>query len=191
MNRCTDYQLEISALLDGESDPRTALELLDHVGRCGSCGVFVREIRAAQATIDVVYPVSDPVRASGSTPSPKRRITPMPRWAWALAATIVVAVGTVLLSEGDPSGSIADAREDSEIVVRLGEHSGTMSDDRFMELATELLSADRLYRDQMYLVLEAVRTGEPGDERGTFDEAIGSGGALGGGVAGLTSNALD
>ena len=34
MNRCEEYELELSAMLDGESDPATAVVLMDHLCGC-------------------------------------------------------------------------------------------------------------------------------------------------------------
>lgn len=188
MNQCTDYQVEISALLDGESDPGTALELLDHVGDCGSCGVFVREVRASQATMDTVYSIAERAPSPRATATSNRRVRTMPRWGWAIAATLVVAVGGVFAFEGDDTGRLAEKDDAAGIIVRLGEDGGNMSDDRFIEMATELLAADRLYRDQMYSVLGAIRDAAPQSERSTFDETIRTNGALDGAS---TNAALD
>ncbi len=157
MIECKDYQLEISALLDGESDPATALELLEHVATCRSCGDVVLGFRGAQAKIDRAFAPAEPAN-SEVVPLRRRGRGPLRHWAWGTAATIALAVGgyVALNNAGpDPTGS----SEGAEIVVRLGEDPGAMSDDRFIAFTTELLRADRTYRDQMYSVLEAVRTG--------------------------------
>ena len=44
MKGCEYYEVEISALLDGESDPARAVEILDHVTRCPSCRQFYQEV---------------------------------------------------------------------------------------------------------------------------------------------------
>ena len=77
MIECRDYELEISALLDGESDPSTAMELLEHVGTCRSCATFVGDVRAVQSKIDRVYVVAGPVFTEGSPPRRDRSIGPM------------------------------------------------------------------------------------------------------------------
>lgn len=160
MIECRDYQLEISALLDGESDPATALELLDHVATCRSCGDAVREFRAAQAKIDRAFAPARPIPPE-VVPLPRRGRAPLHRWAWGLAATIVVAVGGYVAMDNVGANESTGTRGDAEIVVRLGADPGAMDDDRFIELTTELLRADRSYRDQMYSVLHAVRIGVP------------------------------
>lgn len=170
MIECRDYEREISALLDGESDPRTALELLEHVATCRSCGDVVREFRAAQAKIDRAYAPAEPV-STEVVPLRRYRRGPLRHWAWGMAATIAVAVGGYVALDNARSNDPRMAAGDSEIVVRLGEDEGAMSDDRFIELTTELLRADRAYRDQMYSVLEAVRAGAP-QEEATFAERV-------------------
>lgn len=190
MIECADYQTEISALLDGESDPKTALELLDHVGDCHVCGAFVREVRSAQATIDVAYPDAHAVMDAMVTALPRRGLTGVPRWALAMAATVVVAVGGVLVSQERSVRTVADKPAEEGIVLHVGTNTGEMNDERFIELATELLAADRLYRDEMYSVLDAVRNAEPRDER-TFDETIPLEGSSDEQPLRLTANALD
>ena len=160
MIECRDYQLEISALLDGESDPATALELLEHVAACRSCGDAVREFRAAQVKIDRAFAPAEPVPTE-VVPLRRRGRGPGRHWAWGMAATIAMAVGGYVAIDNVRSQGPTGTSGDGEIVVRLGADPGAMSDDRFFELTTELLRADRSYRDQMYSVLETVRTGGP------------------------------
>ena len=48
------------------------------------------------------------------------------------------------------------AERPAEAIVRLGEESGRMTDDRFVELTQEILRADPRYRTAMYHVMEQV-----------------------------------
>ncbi|MEM7417164.1 MAG: zf-HC2 domain-containing protein [Gemmatimonadota bacterium] len=191
MKTCAHIQTEISALLDGESDPKTALDLLEHVSGCHACGAFVREARRAQVTIDVAFPAADPALDALVTALPQRGLARVPRWALAMAATVVVAVGGALVSQDAPVRTAAETAADNGIVLHVGTNDGEMNDERFIELATELLAADRLYRDEMYSVLEAVRNGEPRDERSTPNEAAPTEGGLYEQPLRLTANALD
>ncbi|MCZ6457273.1 MAG: hypothetical protein O6650_08505, partial [Actinobacteria bacterium] len=90
---------------------------------------------------------------------------PVPRWAWAMAATIVITVGGSVALNGNYSNAADNTFGDGEIVVLLEEDRGAMTEDRFFELTTELLRADRIFRDEMYSVLDAVRSGESVSER--------------------------
>ena len=192
MIECRDYELEISALLDGESDPSTAMELLEHVGTCRSCATFVGDVRAVQSKIDRVYVVAGPVFTEGSPPRRDRSIGPMPRWAWAMAATVVITVGGSIALDAAYSNGAVNTLEDGEIVVRLEEDRGAMTEDRFIELTTELLRADRIFRDEMYSVLDAVRSGESVSERTMTEGMSESAEAEGDGRARpLSTNALD
>lgn len=192
MIECRDYELEISALLDGESDPSTAMELLEHVGTCRSCATFVGDVRAAQSKIDRVYAVAGPVFTEGAPTIRELRIGPVPRWAWAIAATIVVTVGGSIALDTAFSNAAVNTLGDGEIVVRLEENRGEMTEDRFFELTTELLRADRIFRDEMYSVLDAVRSGESVGERTMTEGMSESGEAEGDGRARpLSTNALD
>jgi len=151
--------MEISALFDGESDPATALELLEHVASCPACAAFARDLRTMQANIDQVYmvpevPEPEPV-AVLPLERPRRSIR-VTRWAWGLAAAMVVAVGLSYgITAALPSG-VTGAQRDREVVIRLEENRGAMTDERFITLVTELLRADRKYQYQMYAVLDAL-----------------------------------
>ena len=52
MKRCNEYEVELSAMLDGESDPATAVMLMDHISQCESCREFYRELRSFQSLVD-------------------------------------------------------------------------------------------------------------------------------------------
>lgn len=172
MNKCSEYELEISALFDGESDPATALELLEHVATCPSCSAFVQNLKAMQGALDRVYDIGQPSSAPVSAIEPKLRSRRMPRWAWGLAATIVLSLG---LAYGLPATFSVDsdsALQERQMVIRLEENRGDMSQDRFMEMVSELLSADRMYQNEMSAVLEAVRAGGSSENPDYLDERL-------------------
>jgi len=68
------------------------------------------------------------------------------------AAVLLVAVGLNLYRPSTESTPIDGAA----LHVKLGESPGSMSDDRFVELAVELLRADRRYLDEMADLLDDV-----------------------------------
>lgn len=166
MTQCSDYEVGLSAFFDGESDPATALELLEHVASCQSCATFVRDMKMVQETLDRAYVTPQPEPLAVLPIKRRRHSIRVTRWAWGLAAAVVVAVG---LSYGIraalPSG-VAGAQRDRHVVIRLEEDRGAMTDERFIAIVTELLRADRKYQYQMYAVLDAVSEGDVPDEVG-------------------------
>lgn len=111
-----------------------------------------------------------------------RTVTRSPAWARSLAALLVVAVGLALLGlwlrapVPGPNGSMASGSENGSengsgemVLVELGEDEGDMTDDRFVELAAEILRADRRYHKKMLQVMSVVTEMGPVEE-GTSDE---------------------
>lgn len=169
MKRCKEYEVELSALIDGESDPATAVELLDHVIQCASCSEFYRELRSFQSLVDDLSPEPAPEQAEAPARRERRFrwLGATPRWAWGAAAVLIVAVGAIGLwisgpfepSSGPPLEPLGRER-----IITLDRDKGSMNEQRFVELATELLQADRRYQQEMYQILTQVgQTTEPGE----------------------------
>ncbi len=171
MNACEHHELEISALLDGESTPAGAIAVLDHVTRCPSCRLFYREARTFQECIGglsaplsagTAPPVATP--GSGKPPAPgrgrgRRPIRSVPRWSWPLAAALVIALGWWI--SGELVGRRApSAAASAPMTIQLGSDPEAMSDARFLELTRELLQADQGYRRMMLGLLSALDRGE-------------------------------
>lgn len=157
MKTCTDHEVELSALLDGESDPATAVKLLDHVTACTSCSAFFRRLRSFQIRVNEI-PTASPERAVA--PPVRQRWYAhgvMPRWAWGMAGAFVVMAGLWMAFVFDPAASSGFPAQAQ--VIRLGEDKGRMDDERFVELASEILRAEKRYRDQMYIVLNEINRG--------------------------------
>lgn len=160
MKQCTDYEVELSALLDGESNPAMALRLVEHVASCSSCGSFVGELRFTQDFIDNLPAVVEPEPATVVIGPMKRKrprvLRLAPHWAIGIAALLIVTVSLWFGADiGSPSGLTNDLR-DGELVIHLEEDRGRMSDQRFVALVSELLRADRRYQNQMYVVLNEI-----------------------------------
>jgi hypothetical protein len=184
MTHCNDYEIELSALLDGESSPAMALKLVEHVASCSACSTFVCELRNTQAFVDGLQVVPD------SEPEPKaplpierkstRILRLRPQWAIGLAALLILTVSFWFGTDtGVPSGFTNDLR-DGELVIRLEEDKGRMSNERFVALVSELLRADRRYQNEMYMVLDEItQNGVSGESRistgaaesGEYDES--------------------
>ena len=178
MNRCSDYQIEISALVDGESDPAMALKLVEHIAECSDCSTFVRELRATQKLIDAIPTIPETDSHAGEVVALKTRrprvLGLKPQWALGIAALLVITV-SVLFSNGvgTTAGLTNDIR-DGELVIRLEENKGRMSEERFVAMVSELLRADRRFQNEMYVVLDEITQNRESGESRSTDVSIGT-----------------
>lgn len=170
MTRCSDYEVELSALMDGESDPAMALRLVEHVASCQSCSRFVRELRSTQTLVDgLEFVVESAHEAAEIVPIERKRMRVLglrPQWAIGLAALLVLIVSVWFGADPATPTSLSNDLRDGELVIRLEEDKGRMSDERFVALVSELLRADRRYQNEMYTVLDEIaRDRESGKSR--------------------------
>jgi hypothetical protein len=178
MNRCSDYEIEISALLDGESDPAMALTLVEHIAECAACSTFVRELRATQKMIDSVPTIPDTESHAGEVVALATRKTRVlglkPQWALGIAALLLITV-SVLFSNGvGTTARLTNDIRDGELVIRLEENKGRMSEERFVAMVSELLRADRRFQNEMYVVLDEITQNRESGESRSADVSIGT-----------------
>lgn len=153
-----EYQeMQMSALLDGELGEDEFIGLLDHVSQ----NSHAREQWQSFRRLDAL--TRPALRSSRSHPVAASRRRPR-RWAFAVAAALLLglALGRIPM----PATSIGGSGEPVQVV--LGEARGQMSDQRFVELAVEILRAERRYQRKMEDVLASVR------RETTVDESAGS-----------------
>jgi hypothetical protein len=166
MTECEKHEVELSALIDGESDLATAIQILDHLARCPSCQAYYKRLRSLQELIDQMQTVTDaPVIQLPSRRGiqPRLRAIPLrgiPRWAHALAAVLVLAIGIWSVAQIRSDSVPAPSNAEGLVTIRLEENKGQMSDGRFLEVATELLQADRQYHRLMFQLLEMIQYGD-------------------------------
>lgn len=185
---CEDFSESLSAFLDGELPFPDALPAVDHMAACEACRLFYLESRelAERLASRPAPPVPAALsrrfeaRASEREAAPVRLLSPGTRrrpWAVAaaIAATVVLAF---VLSRPSPSpdgaavpGGVASSAKLTEIVVEGAR--GRMTDERFVSLLAEILSADRKYHRETERVLRFVlgKEGTPEAEDGDAREA--------------------
>jgi hypothetical protein len=176
MNRCEEYELELSAMLDGESDPATAVVLMDHLCGCSSCREFYGKLRSFQALVDDISPAVDdqpapetiaPAAGVGQRSGWFGWLGGTPRWAMGAAAVVVVAIGIWAVAGAgifDRFGGEKGLFEGGSVTIELEGDALSVDDERFIELASAILSADRRYQHQMYVILDEVQQNtQPGE----------------------------
>ena len=218
-NVCQLHEVDLSAVLDGETETVDLLHTLDHLVECPQCAEFYRrsrnldlavaESREAESSEDIEP--SDAVwqriaenapwseNAPGSEDSPfsevggaapmapvapiRRRHSRVMEWAPRLAAVFVVGLGLWMvsavlrdtgsaeffsqasdasveasadvLSDGELSESSIDAPDDSDATSRAA-----MDEERFVQLATEVLEADPRFHQEMLRVMKTATRAE-------------------------------
>ena len=169
---CEPFEVEISALVDGELEPDRVLPVVDHVAGCPDCRRFFLDARRLDA---VVAPTRDTapapvelwpgIAAAGGLA--RRPPWALPRWALAAAAMAFGALGlwTVLSVAGAAPGT-------SRIETALSGRPGAMSERRFVQLTVELLEAGPRYRRAMLEVLREIAA-ESAAEDGSADVWVG------------------
>lgn len=156
MRACESFEVHISALMDGEVTRGDVFSLLDHLPSCSSCRSFYRESRTLQEVADTMPIAALEERDAPGVSSPplsSRRLVPWSqRWAWGIAAGMLLAVGLWL-----GQTRLRSERSVPEILdVVLEERKGEMSEARFFEMAIELLESDRRFQRQMFDLLQRV-----------------------------------
>jgi len=180
MSHCERFETSLSVMIDGELGAAERLPVVDHLARCAACRRFYRDARALDALVletASAVPVEAPSRDVWERIEAAGGLRPAARsgsvvsldlrwkiWGAVAAAALLVAVGLSVVSLW--SVRRVQPVAGSSVAVVLGRASGRMSDERFVELATELLRADPSYHDRMREVMNLV-TRPSGGREGT------------------------
>lgn len=156
------FEIEISTLLDGELSGEEMRLAVDALVERDDLRDFWKQSRKLDRNLKVrrggeTEPASEEVwnhieRQAGLG---RARVIPMPRMttrAWAAAASLFLILGLSAVGvwqTPSPAGA-------TEKTVQLGSNEGGMSEERFIELTTELLQADSRYHRKMLEVMEVV-----------------------------------
>lgn len=167
MSHCEFFEIQISALIDGELSPAELRPLMDHVIECESCRQFYAEAQTLQkladnlmlATALEITPVA--VMEEPQTSRFSLSVFPTaPQWAWGAAAAVILAIGlTAAQVIPDPTGLFRPTVANAQIIT-LEAEAGNMDNARFVELTTELLQADKQYHRMMFDLLDQIRRSE-------------------------------
>ena len=171
---CESCEILISTWMDEGLEHGGQRELLDHLVRCPECRSFYAESRALEGLVALAGAgavVEEPApeiweRIESRTRPEEPAASGWPSWAWRAAAAL--ALGAALAFAPWPTSSSA-VRSDGGVEVVLEEDRGLMSESRFLELATELLRADRRYHFAMQEVMDKVIEEEWAPEGGTSE----------------------
>ncbi len=157
------FEADLSAIVDGELDGEPLRRAVDALAVSPELRRFWAESRELQTSLRAgkedragVTPregLWDVIEAKAKPPARTFALGHVPTRAWAAAATILIAISLAL------SGFLKvdiPAFHSPERTVQLAGDPGSMTEDRFLELTTELLKADPRYQRKMLEVMQVV-----------------------------------
>lgn len=160
MNSCEDYQVNLSAMMDGELRGMELADTVAHLSKCQTCMEEFRKFQSLQERIDAeIAPPPVPYRTwhniAEAAEKPKAKIIPLHsrfvRIAAAAAALLIFfGLGFFLRNPSIPM-------VDQNAPIMLASDRGSMDDDRFLALTRELLSSDPEYHRKMYFILHTLQ----------------------------------
>ena len=158
---CETYEILISTCIDEGVERDEQRELLDHLVRCPACREFYTESRALEGLVVLAGEgtASEPPPAElwgrierRASKSPARAES-WPSWGWRAAAVLLLGAALAFVPWPAARSAGGTARQ-MEIVLEADK--GDMTDGRFLQLAAEVLRADRRYHFAMQEVMDKV-----------------------------------
>ncbi len=160
-----EFQADISALMDGELERDETLRVIDRLLEDSDCREGYLEMRRLTTVVAAAeIPGSLPerawktIRSKTGLDAPVRswawlRPIPVPAWMLGAAAVLVLSllVWTNVPTEVDPG-----VRFQPGVTIEVGSNEDAMTDQRFVELTTEILQADRRYHRKMLEVMNEI-----------------------------------
>ncbi|HEX9641025.1 MAG TPA: hypothetical protein VGB13_06905 [Candidatus Krumholzibacteria bacterium] len=152
---CEHFELDLSALVDGELESGAIPHALEHLRECRDCDLFFQQLLRLEHTSELLRSIS---------PLPQRPRAPRPAWrhlrhAWIAGAVLLAFLGGWMLPAADLSADVPT--RDEVLELSLGEDAGKMADARFVSMAVELLRADPRYHVAMFEMLRDVVAENP------------------------------
>ena len=168
MNNCEEYQVNISAMLDGELQGRELAETVNHLAECDECMAVFRSFQALQTRIDTE--IEPPEVPEGIWDGIESEAVYKPKTV-KLRSHIYTIIGIAaalffFAALGYYIQQPAIPVIDKNAPIVLAGHKGRMTEERFLELTRELLTADSKYHRKMYYILSTLQTD---DIEGGFD----------------------
>jgi hypothetical protein len=175
-SNCETYEILISTFLDEAIDRDEQRELLDHLVRCPACRELYAEGRALEGLVALASEGSvaqhpspglwDRIESRASEPPAKSEGSL--KWAWRAAAIVLLGVALAFAPWPD---SRSDEISGRQMEIVLEQDRGDMTDGRFLQLAAEILRADRRYHFAMREVMDKVVDDEWGRD-GSSSEGL-------------------
>jgi anti-sigma factor RsiW len=150
---CERYELDLSALLDGELESDAIPETLEHLRHCSVCHRFFQQLLELDGASGLLKE-RDTHRMVARSATSRRSPWKMTRNAWVAAAVVLAFLGGWMLPTANLAADVPT--RDEVLELSLGEDAGKMADARFVSMAVELLRADPRYHIAMFQMLQDV-----------------------------------
>ena len=140
MTDCTEYEVLLSARLDGELIPEEAARLDAHLSTCPSCQALAAELEALHAELEDMAPippaslaknVMEQVRAEAATIPFPAKSKPKKHWkrCGALAAALVLVIVGGSRLAFSPCGSAGDMAETAAVAMEPAEEEAAPTEE--------------------------------------------------------------
>jgi hypothetical protein len=174
-DRCEAAAREISAFVDGELPFPESLAAVDHLASCEACRSFYLDSRRLSERLSAApappAPDSAWERMAGAEPRPvagrlRRLLAPRRLRALGLAAAVVLAasLGVARFRDPSPAGTAPGPKPGAPREIVVEGARGRMTDERFLSLLAEILTADSRYHRETERILRLVLRREGFDE---------------------------
>ena len=162
---CEHYQINISALLDGELKGSELTETVKHLAECDGCKREMEIFERMQSKVDEEFTVQEVPRiawkniariaeADSRKPAVIDFKSSMVRYI-AVAASILIVFGLGYFF-GQPGNIMSSGNEPLINLTSYESGESNMSEDKFLQLTRNLLNSDPKYQMKMYLVLHTI-----------------------------------
>ncbi len=170
-NNLDEWELNLSALIDGELESDAILPTIDRLLEHGELREFYIGSRKFQQRL-ARQKIAKPVKTAlpdglwekierNSRPNRTRIIQLFPKNLRVLAAAAILIIAGVFAGRYSIQPFRLPFQSNDPIVVQVGEDKGRMNDQRFLALTVEVLRSDNRYQRKMMEVLEAINPVNP------------------------------
>lgn len=162
MKNCEEYQMNISAMLDGELGGEDLRSMIQHVAQCPECLAVLGVFQSLQDKVDAEAappPVPrDTWRKISEKMASKPRAASIPLRPRVFKVLGIAAAFALVFGMGYFLRSPVIPGIDRDAPIVLAGDRGHMSEAQFLSLTRSLLSADPEYHRRMYLILHALNS---------------------------------
>lgn len=160
MKSCEEYQINLSAMMDGELTGDELTETIQHLAACADCLREFRSFQSLQSRVNQEIKTPAVPNHLWTTISREERVTPRTQFIvfrpsvlkWVgIAAVFLLSFGSGYLLRA-PVRPLSDPRTP----IVLASNRGSLTDDQFLILTRTLLTADPVYHKKMYLILHTL-----------------------------------
>lgn len=174
MKSCEEYQVNISAMLDGELRGEELSDTIKHLAQCQDCMAVLKSFGSLQDRVgadSVPPPVpGNAWREISEKTSPKQKAVSLPFRPRVFKVIGIAAAFVFCFGMGYFMRNSVVPAVNYNVPIVLASDRGQMSEAQFLSLTRDLLTADPEYHRRMYQILHALSAEYMRGGFETFDE---------------------